>query len=122
MKWWDCLQTTLQECRYLTVQRTSTCRGLLILTKTLWIGYALRINKKIPVISRIGQNTLVIYLLHGFIIKLLEHFNIFEKYQVNLVFILLFAISIVLLLGNVVFEYFSKYILYGGIFKTKKNE
>lgn len=90
-----------------------------------WIGfltYTLKINRKLPVISRIGQNTLVIYLLHGFIIKLLEHFNIFEKYQVNLLFILLFAISIVLLLGNVVFEYFSKYILYGGIFKTKKNE
>ena len=36
-------------------------------------------NRRIPVLTYIGQNTLPVYLLHGFVIKTLDHYGVMER-------------------------------------------
>ena len=50
-------------------------KAIMLFCGLSWIGflsYSIRINKRIPVYTKIGENTLTIFLLHGFIVKLLE--------------------------------------------------
>ncbi len=79
-------------------------RGLVLLTAFIWISFIIlvirpRAGKKIPIISRIGQNTLPVFLMHGFIVKLVQ------LYYPELVStpwgVILLTCMIVLLLGNV---------------------
>lgn len=69
----------------------------------IWILFFLLIfkrlfRKKIPVISQIGANTLPVYLLHGFVIRSLEHWKPFfpDSYLV----ILLITLFCLLVFGN----------------------
>lgn len=59
-------------------------------------------NKKIPIISKIGTNTLTIYLIHGLIIKVLKEYNILFVFNewVNILIALLLTSVIIILLGN----------------------
>ena len=36
-------------------------------------------DRKLPLLTRIGQNTLPVYLLHGFIIKTMEYYGVMER-------------------------------------------
>lgn len=57
-------------------------------------------NKKLPCITAIGQNTMPVYLLHGFVIKLLKKYKVFHYgLTENIVIMLLVAIAIVFVLG-----------------------
>ncbi|MBQ2802876.1 MAG: hypothetical protein IJF07_03150, partial [Lachnospiraceae bacterium] len=59
------------------------------------------INHKIPIITTLGQNTLSIFLLHGFIIKALAKTNLLSLYpKYNLLIVILLTIVILILLGN----------------------
>lgn len=83
-----------------------------------WIGfllYTIRFNKKIPVVTRIGENTLSIFILHGFILKWFQSAKYFSNTKINIFLIFLISIGIVYALGNVLMGYFSKYILNGKI-------
>ena len=79
-------------------------RLILLLCAFNFIGFftlTLRYNKKISFITKFGGNTLVVFLLHGFIIRLVEYYNWFSDYSVNIVFVLFVSILLVILLGNI---------------------
>lgn len=82
-------------------------RAATILINLAWVAFLLfglrpLLNKKIPLITTIGQNTLPIYLLHGFIVRVLPiHFPALLS---SPFLILLTCALILLLLGNVVFK------------------
>ncbi|MCQ2087569.1 MAG: acyltransferase family protein [Bacilli bacterium] len=78
-------------------------RLLLYIVSLSWITLLCLIipNKRIPFISVIGQDTMLIYLLHGFIVKYLETLNLFKFNQaVNILISLALSIGIVVLFGN----------------------
>ena len=62
-------------------------RGGNVLTRTcftfyavVWLAFVLTLipGKNIPILTRIGRNTLPVYLLHGFVIEALDHFGVYE--------------------------------------------
>lgn len=58
-------------------------------------------SKPIPGITRLGQNTLPIYLLHGFVVRLAGHWHLFRlPLWGNLVLALLLSAALVALLGH----------------------
>lgn len=58
-------------------------------------------NIRIPVVSTIGQNTLPIFLLHGFVLNWLGKNNIFHfSTPINLALTCIFAIAMMALFGN----------------------
>lgn len=79
-------------------------RLILLYCSISWIGFfliTLRINKKISIITKCGGNTISIFLLHGFVIKLIDYSGLVKNHKINV--LLLFASSILLsiLLGLV---------------------
>ena len=78
-------------------------RFIVELLGLLWTFVLFRLvpTKRIKVISIIGQNTMPVYLLHGFIARLVTHYHIlhFEP-AINEIFAVIMAIIIVLALGN----------------------
>ena len=98
---------------------------ILLFCAISWIGFftlTLRFNKKIPFITRIGGNTISIFLLHGFIIKGLDSTDLFWNNKINILLLILISVGIVILLGNIIMECFSKYILYGKLFEKRKRK
>ena len=69
----------------------------------LWTFVLFRLvpTKKIKIVSIIGQNTMPVFLLHGFIARFVTHYHIlhFEP-AINDLFAVIMATIIVLLLGN----------------------
>ena len=58
-------------------------------------------NKKLPVISLIGKNTFSVFILHGFLIKLADKYNLFQYSEIqNLLLALFLTGCILILLGN----------------------
>lgn len=57
-------------------------------------------NKKLPVLSTIGRCTMPIFLLHGFVVKLVDMHYDKAGGKLPIVFALIFSIIIVVLLGN----------------------
>lgn len=49
-------------------------RGIIFVGAAIWIFFLLEWvkNRKVPILTRIGQNTYIIFILHGFIIKILS--------------------------------------------------
>lgn len=77
---------------------------ILLLCAFSWIGFfniTLRINKKIPVITNIGNNTLVVFLLHGFVVEIAKENAYFIENKVNMLLMLLLSIFVVFILGNI---------------------
>lgn len=83
--WWDCL-----------------IRLLLFVVAVIWIGmfWGLKdvLKRRIPIITDVGMNTLSIYLLHGFLMRL-GKWNIVAVPQ-NMMTVFLLTITICLVLGN----------------------
>lgn len=78
-------------------------RILLILFAFGWILALLTLipDKRIPGISAVGGSTLPIYLLHGFVVRLMAKYHVFcFSYPVNLLIALTAAAAIVAALGN----------------------
>ena len=57
------------------------CRGALTLFAVICLGTVLPLipNRVLPLITRMGRNTLPVYLLHGFVIKTLEFYGVMER-------------------------------------------
>lgn len=80
-----------------------TDRALLQLIAFAWIGGLFLIipGRKLPVISMLGKNTLPIFLLHGFVIRLIGKERIFQYSEgENLWLALGITVGLVLLFGN----------------------
>lgn len=78
---------------------------MLLLIAFLWIIFLFFVlpymNRKIPFISRIGSNTLPIFLLHGFFVKLIYKYGVLASDSSgNLLLVFIFTFSIMILLGN----------------------
>lgn len=88
---------------YAALQYHAGIRLFLAITALLWILFFFTVikpllNIRIPLLTALGQNTLPIFLLHGFIVKYIgyRHPQILE----NPVSFLIIAFAILLLLGN----------------------
>ncbi len=79
-------------------------RAMLMATAAGWILFLIHAipNKKLPLISALGQNTLPIFLLHGFVIRLLSKSGIFHFSPIkNLLLACGIAALMVLLFGSI---------------------
>lgn len=75
------------------------------------------LNFKIPVITTLGQNTLGIFLFHGFVIQLLRYKPFMS---IDSVFsLVLLLCGILLVFGNPVFNKLVDFVLCGGWFRKK---
>lgn len=78
-------------------------RGIVLMTAFAWIELFCTLvpERRIPIISDYGQRTMPIYLLHGFVIRLLGKYEVFHfSTAVNLLILFVIAIVSVLALGN----------------------
>ena len=79
-------------------------KALVFLLAAVWVVLLLLLpwpNRRLPLWSALGKNTLPIFLLHGFFVKLAAKFHIFSfsKYG-NLLLALILSLLLLLLLGN----------------------
>ena len=75
----------------------------LLLLSFAWIAFLLFVfpSKKIPFVSVLGQHTLPIFLLHGFIVKLAQKNVIFcYTESKNLLFAVILSLFLICILGN----------------------
>ncbi len=78
-------------------------RLLLLITASCWIGFLLLWipNVRIPLLTFLGHNTFLVFILHGFIIRVEEAFGFFHySEQQNVFLAVLNAFVIYLILGN----------------------
>ena len=75
---------------------------LILLFAGIWIvvGVVFMPNIKIPILSTIGRFTMPIYLLHGFIIKIIGKYYSQRAEKLSFPLALAFSMFVVLLLGN----------------------
>lgn len=75
----------------------------LLLLGFAWIAFLLFIipNKKIPMLSVLGQHTLSVFLLHGFLVRLAKKHKIFcYSEPENLLYAVILSVTIICLFGN----------------------
>lgn len=101
--------------------------GYTICFKFMWMVLALSImfllnnvipKNKIKLVSKIGSNTMPIYLIHGIIVKLIGKYGMsvfIDNRLVNLLICMIIAFIILLILGN---DYISKYLSF--LFNVKE--
>lgn len=78
-------------------------KAILLVCGFAWIIFLLSAipDKKMPFVSLLGQNTLPIFLLHGFVVKLANEYDIFALSEIgNLLLAITLSLVIILLLGN----------------------
>ena len=78
-------------------------RILFYIVSLSWIIFLCLIipNKKVPFVSVLGRDTMLIYLLHGFFIKYLESLDMFKFNPfINVLICLALSIGIIVLFGN----------------------
>ena len=88
---------------YSALDCSAAVRACILITAVIWSGLFILVlvpalNRKLPVISAAGANTLPVYLFHGFIILLLKHFH--RGFMDNWLFVLAVAAACLLLLGS----------------------
>jgi len=78
-------------------------KALLLVCGFVWIVFLLSAipDRKLPFVSLLGQNTLPIFLLHGFAVKLAKKYELFVFSQAgNLLLAIVISFVLILLLGN----------------------
>lgn len=93
-----------------------TDRALLQLIAFAWTGLLFLVTpkRKLPVISVIGGNTMPVFLFHGFLIRLIGKWKIFQYAEgANLWLALGITVGMVLLFGNPVSAWICKWIFTG---------
>ena len=87
-------------------------RLLFIVCGFAWTAILMKFvpNRKIPCISRIGANTLPVFLLHVFVQRLILHYNVFHYSQVvNLCLAALAAIAVIWVFSiRIISKFFKK--------------
>lgn len=81
----------------------ATIKLFLLLLGFAWIAFFLFVipNKRIPFLSDLGQNTLPVFLLHGFLVRLAKKHKLFCYTEAeNLLFAVILSITIICLFGN----------------------
>lgn len=76
-----------------------TIKIILLIIGACWIMFLLMIpffDKRIPIVTTIGQNTFSIFLLHGFCVKLVRKYQIFH-FSPKINMLLAFQITVVIL-------------------------
>jgi len=76
---------------------------LLLVCGFAWIIFLLYLipNKKIPFVSQFGQNTLSVFFLHGFIVRLAKKYKIFAFSEVGNIFLaIIFSLILISFFGN----------------------
>ena len=90
-------------CSYEKASYTFLIKLFLMLIGFVWISFLLFIvpNKKVPLLSALGQHTLPVFLLHGFLVKLAGKYKIFRYSESeNLILALIFSVAIICIFGN----------------------
>lgn len=99
---------------YVAAKSSAVERILIGVTAFSWIAVLMAIvpNKRIALLTDIGQNTILIYLLHGFIWGLVWKYELLYYSQgINVLIAFLVSCIIVLLLGNkFVGKFFKKFL------------
>jgi len=88
---------------YKNAGSTVTARLLVMVTAAGWIVFLENIlpRRSIPGVCLCGQNTLPVYLLHGFAVRLAEKYEIFTySHGFNIGFACFIALTLVIVLGN----------------------
>ncbi len=88
---------------YEKAEYTPMLKGFLLITGFLWTGFLLLIvpNKKLPLLSTLGQHTLPVFLLHGFLVRLAKKYQIFSYSEgENLLFAAILSFAIICVFGN----------------------
>lgn len=78
-------------------------KAIILVCGFAWIVFLLSAvpNKKIPFVSLLGKNTLPIFLLHGFLIKLAQKYELFTFSEIqNLLLAFTLSFVIICLFGN----------------------
>lgn len=87
-------------------------RALIYIVSLAWIIFFLLVipNKRIPFVSVLGKDTMLIYLLHGFIIKSFGLLKVFRfNNSINILISVALSIGIIILFGNkYIVKLFSK--------------
>ena len=81
----------------------TTIKLFLLLLGFVWITFFLFVipNRKIPFLSVLGQNTLSVFLLHGFLVRLAKKHKLFCYTEPeNLLYAVILSITIICLFGN----------------------
>lgn len=70
------LVALFQKCSYAAAPSVWQGRVLILVAAVLWIKFLLGVipDRRIPIITDIGKNTLGIFLLHGFVVKLYAYY------------------------------------------------
>ena len=78
-------------------------RGGMLICSWLWILLLLIVvpNKKIPIISNMGKDTMKAYLFHGFVKMFIEHFHILHYSESINVFLSIGGVAAIMILSNV---------------------
>ncbi len=91
-------------------EKTRFLLFLMGLAGTGFIFITLRLNIKIPVLTSIGQNTMPVFLFHGFVIRTLKYKDTLVINQLGYFPILMIALLVVLVLGNYFVGYAFDYV------------
>lgn len=81
-------------------------KSIVTIFATVWIAFLIIVvlpllNRKIPLMSAIGRNSLPIYLLHGFLIRLLEKHNVLSDGRIWPLLVIIIGTPLILILcGN----------------------
>lgn len=99
-------------------------RLILLLLGAAWIVvlFAIASDRKIPIVSAIGGNTLPIFLFHGFVVRLLEKEAVFAYTQTeNILLAAGITLAVLLLFGNPCSAWFCKWLFTGHWLETIGN-
>lgn len=91
-------------------------RAILLIAGLLWVALFLIVtpNKKIPVVSNIGANTFPIYVLHGFVVRILiKNGLVALSPKVYAVVAVALSFALLLMFGNKIASNISKWTLTG---------
>lgn len=89
-------------------------RGIQYAVATLWIVFFVLLqslgDREIPLVSTIGRNTLPIFMLHGFFVRIFASYAWFDQSGLTVIgIVLITAVGLMVLLGNnLVGDLFSK--------------
>ena len=76
---------------------------MMLVLSFLWIAFLFLIvpSKEVKIISKLGKNTISIFLLHGFIIKIIDKTAFFHWNEIgNIIAALFLSIILCLILGS----------------------
>lgn len=100
-------------------------KSFLLLVGFAWIAFLFLMipTKRLPFLSVLGQHTLPVFLLHGFLVRLAKKYAIFcYSEAVNLLLAVIFSIAIICIFGNPWFAKWFQKLFTGNWLERQKNK